>query len=117
MRRYQSRSGAHNLAIAARLAARDALPGTTMLAAPTGCVGRRPWKLARLRRTQAVRAHFVGCISDAQRGTKGNIKPKKLQFDLKPVRLFSLNLKCRTASFVKPREENSYFSAICAIIS
>jgi len=36
MRRYHVCWGAHNLAIAARLASRDALPGSMMLAASTG---------------------------------------------------------------------------------
>jgi hypothetical protein len=36
MQRCQSRSGAHNLAIAARLDSIDALPGSMMLAASTG---------------------------------------------------------------------------------
>jgi len=36
MRRYHVCSGAHNLVIAARLASRDALLGSTMLAASTG---------------------------------------------------------------------------------
>jgi hypothetical protein len=36
MRRCQARSGAHNLAIAARLASPGALPDSTMLAASTG---------------------------------------------------------------------------------
>jgi hypothetical protein len=36
MRRCQSRSGAHNLAIAARLASIVALPDSMMLAASTG---------------------------------------------------------------------------------
>jgi len=36
MRRCQPRSGAHNLAIAARLASLAALPDSTMLAASTG---------------------------------------------------------------------------------
>jgi hypothetical protein len=36
MRRCQARSGAHNLAIAARLVSPDALPAGTMLAASAG---------------------------------------------------------------------------------
>jgi hypothetical protein len=36
MRRCQSRSGAHNLAIAARLASMGALPDSMLLAASTG---------------------------------------------------------------------------------
>jgi hypothetical protein len=47
MRRCQICSGAHNLAIAARLASFDALPDSTMLAASTGCCGRSTRKLAR----------------------------------------------------------------------
>jgi len=48
MRCCQACSGAHNLAIAARLASHDALPDNTMLAASTGFTGRSTRKLARL---------------------------------------------------------------------
>jgi hypothetical protein len=49
MRRYQACSGAHNLAIAARLASLGALPDSTMLAASPGLCGRSTRKIARLR--------------------------------------------------------------------
>jgi len=49
MRRCQACSGAHNLAIAARLASPGALPDSTMLAASTGCFGRRVSELASLK--------------------------------------------------------------------
>jgi len=48
MRRCQVCSGAHNLAIAARLASIGALPDSMMLAASTGCCGRNTRKLTRL---------------------------------------------------------------------
>jgi len=51
MRRCQTCSGAHNLAIAARLAPSGVLPDSTMLAASTACGGRSARKLASLKQS------------------------------------------------------------------
>jgi hypothetical protein len=51
MRRCQTCAGAHNLAIAARLASSGVLPDSTMLAASAGCGGRSTRKLASLRQS------------------------------------------------------------------
>jgi len=59
MRRCQACSGAHNLAIAARLASPGALPDNTMLAASRGLCGRRTRKLALfLAGSNSPRAYF-----------------------------------------------------------
>jgi hypothetical protein len=87
----QTRSGAHNLAIAPRLASVGALSDNMMLAASNGCYGRSTRKLTRLRqgcgglrpacgKTTAgkqVRALLSGRIADARRGTKGDTRTLK----------------------------------------
>ena len=80
IRRFQPHSGAHNLAIAPRLASVGALSDNMMLAASTGCHGRSTRKLAPLSAgLKQVCALFPVRPVDARRGTKGQQKPNVLK--------------------------------------
>ena len=67
-------SGAHNLSIAARLASRAALPGSTMLAASTGCSGRSARKLASLRQPARFIPSALSMLGAGQREKRQRIK-------------------------------------------
>ncbi|MDJ0810240.1 MAG: hypothetical protein QNJ01_09070, partial [Desulfobacterales bacterium] len=60
-------SVAHNRSIAARLASRDALPDSMMLASLTGLFGRRARKLASLRQVRALIPPDASMLGAGQR--------------------------------------------------
>jgi hypothetical protein len=107
MQRCHACSGAHNLAIAARLASHDALPDSMMLAASTGCCGRSARKLTRLSPGSDSPHVFIRPHRRCSARDKGD-EPKNPRALSKPLRGVLLSMLVGT-QFCRALEPNSNF--------